>query len=114
LTKLRKAFVNRPTQSSNESESRIQSLTQTIISKQNTLENVTAERNALRLQMEKLTDQYEATLNQIRLNRPHIINQSSISINETDDGRFYLIIQICKIPNLILTFSQVSCTKVYA
>lgn len=35
-------------------ESRIKSLTQTLMIKQNTLETITTERNALRLQMEKL------------------------------------------------------------
>lgn len=35
-------------------ESRLYSLTQTLMSKQNTLETVTTERNALRLQLEKL------------------------------------------------------------
>lgn len=35
-------------------ESQLQSLTQMLISKQNTLEAVTTERNALRLQLEKL------------------------------------------------------------
>lgn len=35
-------------------ENRLHSLTQTLMSKQSTLETVTTERNALRLQMEKL------------------------------------------------------------
>lgn len=38
-----------------EIENRMQSLTDSLISKQNSLENITAERNALRLQLEKLS-----------------------------------------------------------
>lgn len=39
---------------SDEYENRIKSLTQALMLKQNTLETVTTERNALRLQLEKL------------------------------------------------------------
>lgn len=38
----------------NDLESRLHSLTQTLMSKQSTLETITTERNALRLQLEKL------------------------------------------------------------
>lgn len=39
---------------SSEIESRLASLTQTLVSKQQALENLTTERNALRLQLEKI------------------------------------------------------------
>lgn len=82
-----------------EVENRMHSLTQSLLSKQNNLETITAERNALKLQLEKLsvsqfvvasTDilttsllqhQHEELLIQIR-QRSHIIN-----INETDDAK---------------------------
>ncbi|CRK98300.1 CLUMA_CG011662, isoform A [Clunio marinus] len=65
-----------------EIENRMQSLTQSLLSKQNNLENVTAERNGLKLQFEKLSHQHEALLLQMRQERPQIIH-----INETDDAK---------------------------
>lgn len=38
-----------------ELENRMHSLTQSLLSKQNNLETITAERNALKLQLEKIT-----------------------------------------------------------
>lgn len=77
------------------------SLTQSLLSKQNNLETITAERNALKLQLEKLSvssivgclqllssqfllqHQHKDLLLQIR-QRPQIIN---INANETDDAK---------------------------
>lgn len=53
--KLKKTLARQPKNSEpDEFENRIKSLTQTLIFKQNNLETVTTERNALRLQLEKL------------------------------------------------------------
>lgn len=53
LKRLKNAY--RETQVNAEIENRVHSLTQSLITKQNNLEQVTAEKNALRLQYEKLT-----------------------------------------------------------
>lgn len=51
-------FKNRVSQrsgnNSNDFEERINSLTQSLVQKQNSLESITVERNALRMQLEKL------------------------------------------------------------
>lgn len=51
-------FKNRASQrsgnNSNDFEERINSLTQSLVQKQNSLESITVERNALRMQLEKL------------------------------------------------------------
>lgn len=86
LSKLKNSALNRPLTSPAELESRVQTLTQSLISKQNELENMTAERNAIRLQMEKLSHKHEETLLQMSI-RPQIISQTSVNINETDDGK---------------------------
>ncbi|XP_057672886.1 golgin-84 isoform X2 [Diorhabda carinulata] len=62
-------------------ESRIKSLTQTLMLKQNNLETVTTERNALRLQIEKLENEYKKNLAQINRTQAKIIN-----ITEPDDS----------------------------
>lgn len=89
--------MNRSTGSSTELETKIQTLTESLMTKQTTLENMTAERNAIRLQMEKLSHKHEETLMQMSShNRPQqIINQTSINMNETDDGTF---VQIFSVP----------------
>lgn len=51
------------------------------MSKQTSLESMTVERNALRLQLENLEGQHRATIMQLRQNRPQIVN-----VNDTDDG----------------------------
>lgn len=78
LIKLKNAAINRSTGSSTELETKIQTLTQSLMTKQTTLENMTAERNAIRLQMEKLSHKHEETLMQMSShNRPQqIINQN--------------------------------------
>lgn len=86
-----------------EVENRMHSLTQSLLSKQNILEAITAERNALKLQLEKLSvsiiqflcgkyefkdyllpfqHQHEEMLLQFRQQRSHAIN-----MNETDDAK---------------------------
>jgi len=75
---------HRESQVQMELENRMQSLAQSLISKQNSLENITAERNALRLQLEKLSHQHEELVVQMRQQRTHIIN---MNMNETDDAK---------------------------
>lgn len=87
-----------------EVENRMHSLTQSLLSKQNILESITAERNALKLQFEKLSvsiikflcgtkhdfkdgfltfqHQHEEMVLQLRQQRSHAIN-----MNETDDAK---------------------------
>lgn len=68
----------------NNADDRIYSLTQSLVQKQNSLEMVTAERNAIRIQLEKLENQHRETIQMLRQqNRlPQIIN-----INDTDDAK---------------------------
>ncbi|KAJ6636387.1 Golgin-84 [Pseudolycoriella hygida] len=63
-------------------EERVQSLTQSLVQKQTSLENITADRNALRIQLEKIETQHRNTMLQLRQQRPQIIN-----INDTDDAK---------------------------
>ncbi|KAG4070219.1 hypothetical protein HA402_003909 [Bradysia odoriphaga] len=63
-------------------EERVQSLTQSLVQKQTSLENITADRNALRIQLEKLETQHRSMMVQLRQQRPEII-----SINDTDDAK---------------------------
>lgn len=95
---------SRPSNSSADLELRLNSLTQSLVQKQTTLESTTAERNALRLQLEKLDvseanhfflktsnsttsqTQYRSTVTQIRQQRvPYL------SLNETDDGELHSV-----------------------
>ncbi|CAG9855088.1 unnamed protein product [Phyllotreta striolata] len=62
-------------------ESRIKSLTQTLMVKQNNLETITTERNALRLQIEKLENEYKKNLAQMSKSQAKVIN-----IGEPDDS----------------------------
>ncbi|XP_070500040.1 golgin-84-like [Chironomus tepperi] len=80
LKRLKNAY--RESQVNAEIENRVQSLTQSLITKQNNLESITAEKNALRLQYEKLTTQHEELLRQFRSQRP-----TMLSTNETDDAK---------------------------
>ncbi|XP_054006550.1 golgin-84 isoform X2 [Hylaeus anthracinus] len=61
---------------SSEVESRLATLTQTLVSKQQALENLTTERNALRLQLEKIEHEF-------RNSRRNL----SYNINDTDDAK---------------------------
>ena len=63
-------------------EQRVQSLTQSLVHKQNSLESVTADRNALRLQLEQIEQQHRQTMIQLRQQRPQVIN-----LNDTDDAK---------------------------
>lgn len=63
-------------------EERVQSLTQSLVQKQNSLESVTADRNALRFQLEKIENQHRQTMTQLRQQRPQVIN-----VNDTDDAK---------------------------
>lgn len=82
ITKLRNKMHNRPTSPSSDLELRLSSLTQSLVQKQNTLESITAERNALRLQLEKLDTQYRGVVSQLRQQRAPFM-----SSNETDDAK---------------------------
>lgn len=67
----------------NNTDDRIYSLTQSLVQKQNSLEMITAERNAIRIQLEKLENQHRETMLLLRQQRlPQIIN-----VNDTDDAK---------------------------
>lgn len=67
----------------NTPDDRIYSLTQSLVQKQNALETLTVERNAIRLQLEKLENQHRETIQLLRQQRlPQIIN-----VNDTDDAK---------------------------
>lgn len=46
------------------------------------MESVTADRNALRFQLEKIENQHRQTMTQLRQQRPQVI-----SVNDTDDAK---------------------------
>ncbi|XP_025268182.1 golgin-84 isoform X1 [Camponotus floridanus] len=64
-----------------EMDSRIASLTQTLVIKQQALECLTTERNALRLQLEKIEHEYRNAASNLRR------NISYNNINDTDDAK---------------------------
>ncbi|RZC38354.1 golgin-84, partial [Asbolus verrucosus] len=72
----RKANIN----VNNDFEMQIKSLTDTLMLKQNALETITTERNALRLQLEKLENEYHTNLAHLERAQVRVI-----SINDTDD-----------------------------
>ncbi|XP_052866198.1 golgin-84 isoform X1 [Anopheles cruzii] len=82
LQKLHSKMQKRPTSPSTDLEDRLVSLTQSLVQKQTTLETTTAERNALRLQLEKLENQYRSTASQVRQQRAVYLNS-----NVTDDAK---------------------------
>lgn len=65
----------------NELDTRITSLTQTLVIKQQALECLTTERNALRLQLERIEHEYRNTAGNLRR------NISYNNINDTDDAK---------------------------
>lgn len=67
-------------------DDRIYSLTQSLVQKQNSLETITAERNAIRIQLEKLEMQHQDTLRLLRQHRTAQI----INVNDTDDAKSML------------------------
>lgn len=82
-------------------ENRIQSLTQSLVQKQNKLETITAERNALRLQMEKQENQYRNSIRQLHEQASPSASLSTsanssqiINVNDTDDNK-------ARIPNFL-------------
>lgn len=88
MTRLRTKLTqqqNAPTipTGTNSTDDRIYSLTQSLVQKQNSLESITAERNAIRFQLEKLENQHRETMTLLRHQRlPQIIN-----VNDTDDAK---------------------------
>lgn len=70
--------------SSRNFDDRIYSLTQSLVQKQNSLEAVTVERNAFKIQLEKLDCQYRSTLTLLRQQQPtRVVNINNI----TDDDK---------------------------
>nr|CAD7588299.1 unnamed protein product [Timema genevievae] len=81
LTKLRNQLSKRPSSVlGGELESRLHALTQTLVLKQTSLEQATTEKNALRLQLEKLESKHRETIAQLHLNQEGVVN-----VNDTDD-----------------------------
>lgn len=72
-------------------DDRINSLTQSLVQKQNSLEAITVERNAIRIQLEKLETHYRSTLTKSRQQQPTRI----INVNDTDDDK-------SQVPNFML------------
>ncbi|XP_052866199.1 golgin-84 isoform X2 [Anopheles cruzii] len=84
LQKLHSKMQKRPTSPSTDLEDRLVSLTQSLVQKQTTLETTTAERNALRLQLEKLENQYRSTASQVR-------QQRAVYLNSNPNHRFPIL-----------------------
>nr|CAD7456235.1 unnamed protein product [Timema tahoe] len=81
LTKLRNQLSKRPSSVlGGELESRLHALTQTLVLKQTSLEQATTEKNALRLQLEKLESKHRETIAQLHLSQEGVVN-----VNDTDD-----------------------------
>ncbi|XP_066258854.1 golgin subfamily A member 5 isoform X2 [Euwallacea similis] len=73
--KLKEVLQRRPQYPENgEYESRIRSLTQTLMLKQNKLETITTDRNALKLQLEKLEAEYRKNIADLKREGVKIIN----------------------------------------
>ncbi|CAH1153574.1 unnamed protein product [Phaedon cochleariae] len=82
IHKLKEALRHKGTPSFNEDiESRIKSLTHTLMVKQNALETVTTERNALKLQFEKLESEFKKNLVQLQRFQVKVVN-----VEEQDDS----------------------------
>lgn len=69
---------------------RVESLTQSLVAKQSSLEALTAERNALRLQLERIEHEYR----QLQAQQHHQQNwnpkrapHTSVNVNDTDDAK---------------------------
>ncbi|CAG9762338.1 unnamed protein product [Ceutorhynchus assimilis] len=83
IVKLKEALHRKQEPSDNdELANRIQSLTQTLMLKQNKLETTTTERNALRLQLEKLEMEHRKKIAEMARDKVKIIN-----VQETNDDR---------------------------
>lgn len=86
LTKLRSKYSDKLNEMIPLSDDRIHALTQSLVQKQNSLENMTAERNAMRIQLEKLEHQHQETIRLLRQQRTAQI----INMNDTDDAKSLL------------------------
>ncbi|XP_058129143.1 golgin-84 [Anopheles ziemanni] len=82
ITKLRHKLHTRPGSPPTDLEDRLTSLTQSLVQKQTALESITAEKNALRIQLEKLENQYRSTASQVRQQKAVYLNS-----NVTDDAK---------------------------
>lgn len=83
LTRLRSQLSQRPASPNGEElESRLHALTQTLVQKQSSLETVTTEKNALRLQLEKMEHKHRETLAIL-----HQMQSGIGSVNDTDDAK---------------------------
>ncbi|PNF30873.1 Golgin subfamily A member 5 [Cryptotermes secundus] len=83
LTKLRSQLSQRPSSlAGDELESRLHALTQTLVVKQSSLETVTTEKNALRLQLEKIENKHRDTLALL-----HQMQSGLGNVNDTDDAK---------------------------
>ncbi|XP_021929852.1 golgin subfamily A member 5 isoform X2 [Zootermopsis nevadensis] len=83
LTRLRSRLSQRPASpTGDELESRLHVLTQTLVLKQSSLETVTMEKNALRLQLEKVENKHRDTLALL-----HEMQNGLGSVNDTDDAK---------------------------
>uniref|UniRef100_A0A336MQ28 CSON004082 protein n=1 Tax=Culicoides sonorensis TaxID=179676 RepID=A0A336MQ28_CULSO len=90
ILQLRAKASQRVQKTSNETEERIHSLTHNLVQKQAALESIIAERNALRIQLEKIDSlQQPTTVIETRTSRP-----MRIDVNETDDVK-------ARIPNFM-------------
>lgn len=69
--------------SSGDFEGRVQSLTQSLVQKQTSLESVTADRNALRFQLERIEQEYRQAVAQQRQAGGRVGH--AINVNDTDD-----------------------------
>lgn len=85
MDKLRKRITqwNNAGTSSKGFDDRINSLTQSLVQKQNALETITADRNAIKIQFEKLEQQYRSVSMAKREHNPIRI----IDVNDTDDDK---------------------------
>lgn len=83
LSRLRSQLSQRPSSPmGDELENRLHTLTQTLVLKQSSLEAVTTEKNALRLQLEKIENKHRDTLALL-----HQMQSGLGSVNDTDDAK---------------------------
>lgn len=83
LSRLRSQLSQRPSSPiGDELENRLHTLTQTLVLKQSSLETVTTEKNALRLQLEKIENKHRDTLALL-----HQMQSGLGNVNDTDDAK---------------------------
>lgn len=83
---------------------RLKSLTETLVEKQNTVEVLTAEKNALKLQLENM--EYQIKNVKKNAERNVVINEC-INLNDTDDGELVLLVFITSSFNYSQDFGEV-------